>query len=56
MIWGDPRTHLKELGIDTPKPVLLPVCLLQEEGNIKAICDSTPIIRSLERETFKQEA
>ena len=50
VIWGDPRTYLKELGIDPPKPVLLPVCLLQEGKNIKAVCDSTPIIRSLESE------
>ena len=47
--WGDPATVLDDMGIKKPKPVLLPVFLFTDEnGEEKAVCDSTPIIRQLE--------
>lgn len=47
--WADPATMLDAMGIQKPKPVLLPVFLFDDDnGEEKAICDSTPIIRRLE--------
>lgn len=47
--WGDTGSELDAMGIERPRPMLLPVFLLpQEDGSEKATCDSTPIIRSLE--------
>ncbi len=47
--WGDTGSELDAMGIERPKPMLLPVFLMpQEDGKEKAICDSTPIIRTLE--------
>ena len=48
----DPTNPLEKMGIEKPKPVLLPTFLLPDEstGEMKAVCDSTPIIRRLEQE------
>jgi len=47
--WGDPAMTLDAMGIEKPKPVFLPTFLLEDEGgDLKAVCDSTPIIRRLE--------
>ncbi len=47
--WGQPDAALPTMGLDVPKPSLLPTFLLQEDnGDIKAMTDSTPIIRRLE--------
>ncbi len=46
--WGDPREFLKKFDVEEPKPVLLPVMIFDVNGENKAICDSTPIIRHLE--------
>ena len=47
--WGQPELVLPEMGIENPKPVLLPVFVFtDEQGNDTAVCDSTPIIRRLE--------
>jgi glutathione S-transferase len=47
--WADPAGELDRLGIEKPKPTLLPTFLFEEEGgSIQAVCDSTPIIRRLE--------
>ena len=49
VIWGQPQEILPSMGIDIPKPVLLPTFLLRDDkGDIKAVTDSTPIIRRLE--------
>ena len=48
--WGDPRELTKKLGIDEPKPILLPVMILDVDGQLKAVTDSTPIIHHLEEE------
>ena len=53
--WGDPRVFLKNLNIEEPQPVLLPVMIFDVDGEEKAICDSTPIIRHLESE-FSQRS
>lgn len=46
--WGQPDRVCEELGIDKPRPVLMPMFLFTEAGNTRAVCDSTPIIRRLE--------
>ena len=52
VIWGDPAKVLEEMGIEKPKPGLLPTFLLPNENEeLVAITDSTPIIRRLEKET-----
>lgn len=46
--WNSPVAELEALGITPPKPVLMPTFLFEKEGQIRAECDSTPIIRQLE--------
>jgi len=49
--WGDTKGRLEALGIEPPKPVLLPVVLLEDEDKkLVATTDSTPIIRKLEKD------
>ena len=49
--WGDVATHLAKLGIEPPRPILLPTVLLKnEENDYIATTDTTPIIRRLENE------
>jgi glutathione S-transferase len=48
--WGHPAQELERLGIAPPRPVLLPTLLFEEEGEVRARCDSTPLIRRLEAE------
>ena len=57
IIWGNPGELLDsggafaDLGIEPPKPVLLPTFLMRDDqGEIKTVTDSTPIIRRLEKE------
>ena len=52
--WGDPRSFLKNSNIDEPKPILLPVMIFDVDGEEKAVCDSTPILRHLEIEFSKR--
>ena len=48
--FGDVASLLKEKNIDPPKPILLPVMLLEgDSSNEVATTDSTPIIRTLEK-------
>ncbi len=47
--WADPGSTLDAMGIEKPKPVFMPTFLFEEGGEIKAVCDSTPIIRRLEQ-------
>ncbi len=55
-IWQNPWDRenscnvLVKSGIEAPKPMLLPTLLLPDEsGKLRAVCDSTPIIRVLEK-------
>ena len=49
--WSDPGSYLDKRGIERPRPVLMPVFLLPDEAReLKAVCDSTPIIRRLEED------
>ena len=48
--FGDAPDLLKERNINPPKPILLPVMLLEDEsGDEVARTDSTPMIRTLEK-------
>ncbi|KGE05111.1 glutathione S-transferase N-terminal domain-containing protein [Pseudohaliea rubra] len=46
--WAHPAQELERLGIAPPRPVLLPTLLFEEDGDVRARCDSTPLIRRLE--------
>jgi glutathione S-transferase len=47
--WADPAGALDAMGIEKPRPTFLPTFLFDDEnGEVKAVCDSTPIIRRLE--------
>ena len=46
--WGIPSDVCDAMGVEKPKPIFEPTFFFQEEGNTKAVCDSTPIIRRLE--------
>lgn len=49
LTWADAKAWLEEQGMEAPRPTLLPAFLFpQEDGTLKAECDSTPIIRRLE--------
>tara|TARA_B100001094_G_scaffold195912_1_gene189845 strand:- start:1666 stop:2700 length:1035 start_codon:yes stop_codon:yes gene_type:complete len=49
--WGDVGTHLSQLGIEPPRPILLPTVLLKNKENVyEAVTDTTPIIRRLEND------
>ncbi len=49
--WGDPGQVLDAMGLEKPRPGLLPTFLLPGEGDkLVATTDSTPIIRRLEAE------
>ena len=48
--WGDPKALIKKMGLEEPKPILLPVLVFNIDGKNRAITDSTPIIRHLENE------
>ena len=48
--WGDAPAVLDAMGIARPKPALLPTFLFHDDdGQVRAVCDSTPIIRRLEQ-------
>jgi glutathione S-transferase len=47
--WADPAGTLDALGIEKPRPTFHPTFLFKgEEGDLQAVCDSSPIIRRLE--------
>ena len=51
IIWDDPAAVLNTMGIAPPKVALLPTFLLpDDDGELQAVCDSTPIIRRLDAE------
>lgn len=48
--WGDPAGELDQLGIEKPRPILHPTVLFEDaDGAVEPVCDSSPIIRRLER-------
>lgn len=48
VIWGQPENVLEEMKIEPPKPILLPVFILDRDGQATAVTDSTPLIREFE--------
>ena len=48
VIWGQPEDVLNEMKIEPPKPILLPVFILDRDGQASAVTDSTPLIREFE--------
>ncbi|MFT6052663.1 MAG: glutathione S-transferase [Halioglobus sp.] len=46
--WGIPAEVCEAMGVEKPKPIFEPTFFFDEDGDIKAVCDSTPIIRRLE--------
>ena len=51
VIWGDPSTQLEAMGIEKPRMIFHPTFLFQaEDGSVEPMCDSTPIIRRLEKD------
>jgi glutathione S-transferase len=48
--WGDPGARCDALGVERPRPVLMPTFFFDGEAGLQAACDSTPIIRRLEAE------
>jgi glutathione S-transferase len=50
IMWGQPEEILPTMGLAAPKPGLLPTFILDDEhGQAQGVCDSTPIIRRLEK-------
>lgn len=48
--WADPASTLDGLGVEKPRPTLHPTFLFADaNGGIQPACDSTPIIRRLEK-------
>ena len=48
VIWGQPEDILLSMNIEAPKPILLPVFILDRDGRATAVTDSTPLIREFE--------
>jgi len=47
--WGMPAQICESMGVEIPRPVLMPTFLFEVDGRTEAVCDSTPVIRRLER-------
>ena len=57
MIWGDPSVYLDKHGIEKPKPGLLPTFVLpDDDGKLKAVTDSTPLIRRIDTEVSNRSS
>ena len=48
MTWGQIEQACEALGVAQPKPVFMPTFFFEEENGLRAVTDSTPIIRRLE--------
>ncbi|MFT5711410.1 MAG: glutathione S-transferase [Halioglobus sp.] len=46
--WGQPAMVCDALGVEKPKPALMPTFFFDNDGETQAVCDTTPIIRRLE--------
>ena len=53
--WGQPEQLCDALGVEKPKPLLMPTFFFEEEQGTVAACDSTPIIRRIE-ETYGERS
>ncbi|MFT4519895.1 MAG: glutathione S-transferase [Halioglobus sp.] len=47
--WGQPAQTCDVMGVEKPRPIFEPTFFFEEDGETKAVCDSTPIIRRLEK-------
>lgn len=47
--WGQPDAYLDAHNIEKPKICFMPTFVFEENGVSEAVCDSTPIIRRLEK-------
>ena len=47
--WGMIEPICAAMGIEPPKPALMPTFFFEQEGALQGVCDSTPIIRRLEQ-------
>lgn len=45
--WGQPDQACDALGVEKPKPIFMPTFFFEEADGLKAVTDSTPIIRRL---------
>lgn len=50
VLWGQPETICKELGVTPPRPILMPTFLFEGDNGLEAVTDTTPIIRRIEAE------
>ena len=48
--WGVPAVFCDAMGVEKPSPIFEPTFFFEEDGDTKAVCDSTPIIRRLEEQ------
>jgi len=48
VIWGQPEDVLQKMNIEPPRPILLPVFILDRDGQATSVTDSTPLIREFE--------
>lgn len=48
--WGVPAGLCDAMGVEKPSPTFEPTFFFEEDGDTKAVCDSTPIIRRLEEQ------
>ncbi len=48
ILWDQVEQACQAMGVEPPKPALMPTFLLGSKGSEQAVCDSTPIIRRLE--------
>lgn len=46
---GIPATVCEAMGVEKPQPIFEPTFFFNDGGETKAVCDSTPIIRRLEK-------
>ena len=56
-VFGDARSYLQKHNLEIPKPPLLPVIIIPDESSRepKVVCDSSPIIRNLEKSFLDRE-
>ena len=48
ILWDQVEQACQAMGVEPPRPALMPTFLLGPKGSEQAVCDSTPIIRRLE--------
>lgn len=48
--WGIPAEVCEAMAVEKPKPIFEPTFFFDDDGDTKAVCDSTPIIRQLEEQ------